>query len=198
MLELVLIRHGETSGNLRPTALGTTDLPLNERGRRQAQNLARVFGLATLEAIYASPLKRAADTADCINQKHQMTIDHVLDLSERDFGCWEGLSVEEIHATYPEEYAAWKQNPADYKILGGESAQEAYTRHARCIDTLLKRHTDGTILVVTHLGVIRNVLAYLLGMGIEGSFRFCVNTGSLARLQLDKTGYAVLTAFNEF
>lgn len=197
MIELVLIRHGETDGNLQPTALGTTDLPLNPRGKRQAQSLARLFGLSSPVAIYSSPLKRAADTANCINEKHHLTIDHVLDLSERDFGVWEGLSVNEIRTSFPEAYEAWQNDPADYVISGGESGQEAFQRHSRCIDTLLKRHEAGSVLVVTHLGAIRNMLAHLLGMGFEGTFRFHIENGAVCRLQIDQTGFACLKSFNE-
>ncbi len=197
MLELVLIRHGETAGNLRPTALGSTDLPLTERGRRQAHSLARVFALKKPEAIYASPLKRAADTAEAIARQHHMMVETMLDLSERHFGVWENLPVDEIRSAHSEEYAAWEQDLADYVIPGGESARAVYERNARLVDDLIKRHTDGTLILVTHLGCIRNILAHLLGMGLEGSWRFQVNTGSICRLQLDENAYAVLTAFNE-
>ncbi len=198
MLELVLIRHGETEGNLRTTALGVTDLPLTERGRRQASSLARVFTLEKPEAVYSSPLKRATETAEPIAKKHHMLVETMLDLEERNFGIWENMPVEEIRAVYPEEYAAWEENLADYVIPQGESAQEAYTRNARFVDTIIRRHTEGKIVVVTHLGCIRNMLAHLLGMGIEGAWRFKVNTGSICRLQIDENGYAALTAFNEF
>lgn len=198
MLELILIRHGETAGNLRPTALGVTDLPLTERGRRQASTLARVFALEKPEAIYASPLNRAADTAAAIAGRHHIMVETVPDIAERHFGVWEGLPVDEIRVKYPEEYAAWQQNPAEYVIPQGESALDTYTRNVRFISDLTKRCTEGKVIIVTHLGCIRNMLAHLLGMGIEGSWHFQVNTGGICRLQLDENGYAVLTAFNEF
>lgn len=198
MLELILIRHGETAGNLRPTALGTTDLPLTERGKRQAHSLARIFHLEKPEAIYTSPLCRAKDTAEAIARPHHMLAETMLDLAERNFGVWENLPVDEIRLRFPEDYAAWQQDMADFVIPGGESAKEAFNRNIRLVDDLIKRHIDGRVILVTHLGCIRNILAHLLGMGIEGSWRFQVKTGSVTRLRIDENGYGVLTALNEF
>jgi len=198
VLELVLIRHGETEGNLRPTALGATDLSLNERGRRQAQTLARVFALERPDAIYTSPLNRARETAEIINQKHGLSLELLPDLRERNFGIWENLPVEEIRSRYEAEYAAWEQDLADYVIPEGESAREVYERNTRAIDAITKNHPEGRVLVVTHLGCIRNILAHLLGMELAGAWRFQANTGSICRLKLDENGFAVLTSFNEF
>ena len=118
MLELILIRHGETAGNLRPTALGTTDLSLTERGRRQASTLSRLLSLESLTAIYTSPLKRAVETAEMIAKPHHMMAETMLDLEERHFGIWENLPVEEIRAKYEAEYMAWQADLAGYMPSG--------------------------------------------------------------------------------
>ncbi|MBR5236926.1 MAG: histidine phosphatase family protein [Clostridia bacterium] len=197
MLELILVRHGETAGNLRPTALGTTDLPLTERGRRQANSLSRVFALKRPEAIYTSPLRRASETAEAIAQPHGITVETIFDLCERRFGIWENMAVDDIRAEYEAEYTAWQQDLADYAIPGGESARQVYDRCAEVINELLKKHNEGSVVVVSHLGTIRCILAYLLGMGIEGSWRFQVNNGGICRVMIDENASGVLTAFNE-
>lgn len=198
MLELILIRHGETAGNLRLTALGTTDLPLTERGKRQAHSLGRVFALQKPEAVYTSPLIRAMETAEAIVRPHNMTAEPLLDLCERRFGIWENLLVDEIRTRYEEEYAAWQEDLMDYVIPLGESARECYDRNSRLVEELLHRHSEGTVILVTHLGCIRNILAHLLGMGIEGAWRFQAHTGSICRVQIDENGHGVLTSLNEF
>ncbi|MBQ4517306.1 MAG: histidine phosphatase family protein [Clostridia bacterium] len=198
MLELILVRHGETTGNLRPTALGTTDLPLTERGRRQASTLARVLGLVPPTAIYTSPLKRAVETAEIIAKPHHMMAETMLDLEERHFGIWENMAVEEIRANYEAEYMAWQQDLPGYVIPQGESAQMCYERNVRFLEEIVSRHTEGKVVVVSHLGCIRNMIAHLLGMGVESGWRFPVENGRICRLQIDENGYAVLTAFNEF
>ncbi len=198
MLELILVRHGETTGNLRPTALGTTDLPLTERGKRQSTTLARLFALEKPEVIYTSPLKRATETAEAIAKPHHMMVETILDLEERNFGIWENLSVEEIKATYPEEYATWQQDLAEYVIPQGESAAELYKRTSRFVDDVIRRNAGGKIIIVSHLGCLRSILAHLLGMGVEGMWRFNIENGKICRLRIDENAYAVLTAFNEF
>ena len=197
MLELVLIRHGETAGNQCPTALGITDLPLNEKGRRQASTLARVFALEKPEAIYSSPLVRAEETAIMIAKLHNMAVVPMQDLMERNFGFWENLAVDKIRSEYPQEYAEWKNDLAGYQIPGGESAKSHYDRLITAIDGLLEKHTEGRVILVTHLGCIRHILAYLLGMGIEGSWHFAANTGSICRVRIDENKNGVLTSFNE-
>ncbi len=198
MLDLLIVRHGETDGNLRPTALGTTDLPLNERGRRQAQALARVFKLDKPDVIYTSPLARAAETAKRIGEEHGLVPLPMLDLCERNFGLWENLAVDEIRVRFEEEYSQWQKDIVDYQIPGGESARVHSERLSRMMDDLIRRHQGEKVMLVTHLGCIRHLLAYLLGMGVEGSWRFSLKPGTFCRLQVDEKGFGVLSSLGEF
>ena len=196
MLEIILVRHGETEGNLRPTAIGTTDLPLTERGRRQAYSLSRMFALKKPDATYASTLKRAMDTAEMIAQPHDLSIEPVLDLGERNFGLLENRTLDSIRTEFEEEYDAWQADLAGYVMPGGESMQTVYDRSVRTIEAILKRHEEGSVIVVSHYNPIRAMLAHLLGMGIEGLWRFEVKNGAACRLEIQGS-HAVLTAFNE-
>ncbi len=199
MLELILVRHGETAGNLRLTALGTTDLPLTERGKRQAHSLGRALALQKIDAIYTSPLVRAADTAEAIARPHSILPEQMLDLCERRYGLWENTLVDELRVKFPEEYTAWQADILDYVIPLGESLRECYERSVRLVDMLIRRHSEGgTVVLVTHGGCIRNMLAHLLGLGINGVTKFQVNTGSLCRIKIDEDGQSSLTSFNEF
>ncbi len=198
MIELILVRHGETEANSEPTALGSTDLALSDRGRMQALSLARLFKTEKIDALYASPLLRTMETAEILGEKHELFIEPVLDLCERDFGIWETLPVRVIRERYPEDYAAWQQDKAGYKIPEGESAYEAYLRNTAAIESILKRHEAGKIVVVTHLGCIRNILAHLLGLGILGSWQFDAKNGRVCRLQIDEAKNVLLTSLNEF
>ena len=198
MLDIILVRHGETAGNLRPTALGTTDLELNERGRRQAQSLARVFKLEKPDVIYTSPLSRASETANAIAREHGMNPEPMLDLCERNFGRWENLPVDEIRVRFEEAYSAWQEDIVNYQIPGGESAREHNERLVRMMGDIIRRHQGEKVMLVTHLGCIRHLLAYLLGMGIEGSWRFSLKPGTFCRLQVDEKGFGVLSSLGEF
>ncbi len=198
MLNLILVRHGETAGDLHHTALGTTDLPLTDRGKRQVYSLSRVFALQKPEAIYTSPLIRAKETAEAIAKPHGITPEPLLDLCERRYGVWENLLFDVIRTQFAEEYAAWQADPVDYVIPLGESARECYERNVRMAEELLRKHSEGTVILVSHADCIRNICAYLLGLGLEGASHFMPNTGSICRLQIDEKGHGVLTSFNEF
>ncbi len=195
MLEIILVRHGETDSNIRGTYCGWTDRELNERGKAQAKRAAEILKADKLDAIYASPLKRAYGTASIINQAHN--IDIIVDerLKEQNFGEWEDLTYAEIVGKYPEECVKWRSDWMNYCIKGGENPAQVYGRISDFIDTAAGAYKSGTILVVTHLGCIRMILAHMLGMSMEGFWRFRVDNSGISRLAVND-GYAYLKALN--
>ncbi len=197
MLELILMRHGETESNTRMAYVGRTDVPLNPRGEKQVTRAAQHFMQENLDAIYVSPLKRTMQTARAILKYQDKPLIKKPELCERDFGIWDDLSYEEIQAQYPAEHDAWLADWANYQIPRGESAAEVYERNCRAVDEIVAEHPDGRVLVVTHLGCIRNMLAYLLGMGLPGTFRFTVRTAGICRVEIDEGQFAVLKSLNE-
>lgn len=196
MVEVLLIRHGETAGNIRKTALGTTDLPLNERGICQAEHMGSLLADETIAAIYTSPLLRAKTTAEIVAKPHGITPVAVRNLEERHFGIWENIAVDDIRERFPEEYAAWQQNLPDYQIPGGETARENFHRVQKAVKDILRRHHSGKIILVSHLGCIRNLIACFLGKEVENAWDYNVKNGSLTRLQIEEGKNAVLTAFD--
>jgi broad specificity phosphatase PhoE len=116
-------------------------------------------------------------------------------LKERCFGIWENLVYSEIKDKYPELHDKWVKDWIEYKIPEGESAREAYNRNTKAVDEIISRHSEGKVLVVTHLGAARFIISYLLGMGIEGSWRFTVNNGTISTIRITD-GFAVLSSLN--
>ena len=196
MLELILVRHGETDSNIRGTHLGWTDIPLNQEGFRQVNSLAEKYKDQHFDRIYCSPLIRTKQTADAINKYHQIEINYLEGLKERNFGIWEDLVYNEIKDNHTELHDAWIKDWIDFKIPDGESAREAFERAETAINQIISKHQEGRVLVVTHLGAIRFMLASLLGMGIEGSWHFRMLNAAAARVEITE-GYSVLVALNE-
>ncbi|MBZ4645488.1 MAG: alpha-ribazole phosphatase [Petroclostridium sp.] len=196
MLELILIRHGETDSNIKGTHLGWTDIPLNEQGIKQAEHIANLLKNEPIDQVYSSPLKRAMQTAHAINKYHGKNIINLDAIKERNFGIWEDLIYDEIKEKHRELHDKWVKDWIDFKIPKGESARETFERVTAAVDEIINKHQEGKVVIVTHLGSIRNIIAYLLGMTIEGSWRFRVLNGSAARIQISD-GYAVLTSLNE-
>lgn len=172
---IYLIRHGALyEGNEPNRCLGHTDQPLSDRGRRQAQKMARWFQNKDIDRIYCSPLKRCVSTAKIIKQQlweQGMDIEMKIQeaLQEMDMGEWDNLSFAEIRKQYPLEYEERGRNLGYYSPPGGESFYQAGIRFSRCLDEI-RRESDGNILIVAHAGVMRGYLSNLLSISLNGVF----------------------------
>jgi alpha-ribazole phosphatase len=177
------------------TYLGWTDVELNETGIKQAQMVSDKLKDTKFDYIISSPLKRAKTTAEIINKHHNLRINYEDGLKERNFGLWDDLTYKEITERFPEESELWAKDWSNYSAPGGESSVQAHKRKTDFIDNLISEKDEGVILIVTHLGCIRKITAHLLGMGIEGSWRFRVDNCSITKIKItDK--YPVLTLLN--
>lgn len=196
MLELILIRHGQTDSNKRRTYMGWTDVELNEEGIRQARNLKEKLKNLSVDKIYSSPLKRARKTAEIINENFNLDIHYDNNLKERNFGIWDDLTDDEIKKLNEKEYNAWQKDWKNYPVKGGESGMDSYERVIKFTENILNSFDSGRILIVSHLGTIRFMLSYLLGMGIEGSWRFRLDNCEMAKIQVTD-GYGILTSLGK-
>ncbi|POM27847.1 Glucosyl-3-phosphoglycerate phosphatase [Actinomadura rubteroloni] len=158
---LVLWRHGQTAWNLENRFQGKTDVPLDDTGRSQARRAAALLTALRPTALLASPLQRAADTAQALADLTGLPVRHDRDLIERDGGVWEGLTGAEIRERYPAEQAVW-QPP------GGETSAQV----AKRVGTALDRALDdlppaGVLVVASHGAALRLGLCHLLGLPEE-------------------------------
>ncbi|RCX17559.1 alpha-ribazole phosphatase [Anaerobacterium chartisolvens] len=195
MLELILVRHGETDSNKKGTYLGWTDVELNERGLRQARGARDRLKGTRVDGIYCSPLKRASKTAEIINENFNVALKPSDALKERNFGIWDDLTYNEIISGFPEQHALWVEDHINYCVEGGESTIQAYRRITEFIDQLLC-HSQGTFIIVTHMGCVRKIISYLLGMKIEDSWRFSVDNCGISKIIINDEKYAYLTLLN--
>lgn len=146
--------------------------------------------------IYSSPLVRCMRTAEIINKAHSLDITQVDDLRERNFGVWENLTHEEIKSKFPDHYEKWVKDWKNFSIEEGESAVRSHERLIKCIDSLIQKHKEGKLLVVTHLGPIKNIITHLLGLEIDAMWRFRIDNCGITRVEINDKGYAYLTMLN--
>lgn len=196
MTELVLVRHGETDSNVRGTYLGWVDVPLNKNGINQAKIAGSKLKNEKFDLCFASPLKRAFKTAEIILEGQALPVQTDDRLKERNFGIWDDMTFLEISQKYPEEHKKWLQDINNYEIEGGESFGHSYYRNVEFTDLLIKEYQNKKILIVTHTGCIRNIFAYLTGLGMDGVWRFKIDNATINRLEINDEGYAYIKALN--
>ena len=114
MIELLLIRHGETAWNRERRMQGHIDIPLSDAGLRQAQALGQALAAERPDAIYSSDLGRARATVQPVADAHQMPVVLRESLRERCYGAFEGMTYQEISERYPQEMKRWNQQLHQY------------------------------------------------------------------------------------
>ena len=160
----MLWRHGQTAWNLEGRFQGTTDIALTEVGIGQAKRAARLLAALKPDAVIASDLQRAADTAAELAALTSLDVSHHEGLRETYAGVWQGLTHDEISSRFGEEYAAWKRGEP-VRRGGGELETEVADRAAPVIlDAADKLPDGGTLVVVSHGGAIRTAIGRLIGL----------------------------------
>lgn len=154
MTRIIITRHGETDWNRQGIAQGRTDIPLNEKGREQANRLAERLKNEQIDVIYSSPLSRAMDTAKAVQKFHpraQIVEDD--DLIEISLGTGEGVKLGEN----------WKNELLfdDPIRPEGESPKQVMERSIRAIDRIVLENQGKSVLVVCHGGVKRMLAMHL-------------------------------------
>ncbi|MFP8906082.1 histidine phosphatase family protein [Streptomyces atacamensis] len=161
---IVLWRHGQTAWNLERRFQGTTDIELTGAGLEQARRSARLLAALRPDAIIASDLKRAVDTAAELAAITGLEVTRYESLRETYAGVWQGLTHEEIVERHGEEYAAWKRGEP-VRRGGGELETEVADRAAPVVERNAEKLPDGGVLVVvSHGGTIRTTIGRLLGL----------------------------------
>ncbi len=163
MMEIILVRHGETEWNVTEVFRGRIDIALNETGLKQAESLARHLSNKKIDAICSSPLRRAMETAEIIASYHETRPRIVSGLIDFDYGQWQGLSHQKVKAKYGELYGEWVNRPERVKMPGGESLEDVRKRALEVINNIAARET-GTAVLVSHRVVNKVLICALLGL----------------------------------
>ena len=169
---LLLIRHGEPEEDARGRCYGRLDVGLSPTGRFQAGAAAAALASEPVDAVYASPRRRAVESARFLADAHHLEVVVEDDFREIDFGRFEGRSYDEIAVEDPETYRAWMERPTEVTFPGGESYAEMRERVARAARRVREAHAGRTVAIVAHGGTNRVLLAEALGVEAAGVFRF--------------------------
>ena len=163
MSRLLVWRHGNTDWNAGHRVQGQTDVPLNALGHQQAVDAAELLARFRPDAIVASDLRRAADTAAALAALTGLPVKSDPRLRERYFGAWQGLTMTEVAETRPDEYARWTSG-ADHISDDVETLDDLGKRVAEALrDAATAAPPGGTVVVATHGAAARQGVGHLLG-----------------------------------
>lgn len=160
MTRLILIRHGYSKNNKEKKFTGQMDVPLDNIGFSQAEATAKfVLKNYKVDAIYSSDLLRAYDTVKPIAEVLNLPVTYCKGLREIDVGKWQGMFFEDIKRLYPEKYLEYKGRTDSFRFEGGESFEDLKKRVVIALEKIDKENMGKTIVIGTHGGVIRALLA---------------------------------------
>jgi len=195
LTKILLVRHGRTTLHHEDRFWGSTDIPLNNTGIRQAGRLRERLTGEKFYNIYASTLERARATAEIIAAPHSLDVTACPELCECNFGFAEGLTFDEIkrlHADLARDLSDWKAA----EFPGGESLTDMNTRLQPFLARLAGHRPEDTVLVVAHGGPIRLLICNLLGLAMKYWLNLRIDMASLSIVETYPQG-TILTLLND-
>ena len=170
MTTVYLIRHAQSTANVAHICAGSLNVALTKLGRMQAERLAEYFEDKHIDAIYSSDLQRAANTALPTARKKGLEIHTTPLLREAYNGVWEGMFVDDVIETYPQEWSYWKTMMGDSKAPSGETRDEARDRMRDIISKIAEENDGKTIIVVSHAISIRSFMGHVFKKTFEEGY----------------------------
>jgi probable phosphomutase (TIGR03848 family) len=194
MTTLFLIRHATTAATGKKLG-GRTQAPLDEPGRAQAEAAAQRLADVPFKAIYASPLRRTAETAEIVAAPHGLDVVHDDGLLEVEYGRWtdKPLATVAKHKLWPVIQA----RPSLVAFPDGETIRAAQLRAVDAVEALVAANKGKVIAAVSHADVIKAVVSFYLGQPLDLFQRIVINPASTTVLQLEPGGRPALLRLND-
>ena len=199
MQRLVLIRHGETVGESSVRLYGRTDIEMSDAGREQMRLAGGALAGGRFDAAYASPMKRSVEAARLVLRgvsggaaPEPLIVDG---FREIDFGDWEGWTLEEAERRDPDNFAKSRTQGMEFCFPGGDTRQGFFERAAAAgRGAFSAPDARWPAVAVLHKGVIKAILAELLGISFEEAGEMPIELGSIHRLEFAAGRWHVASA----
>jgi len=163
-----MVRHGATTLSAEDRFAGAVNVELSDEGKFQAQVLADRLADDSIAAVYSSPLTRTIQTATILASPHNIPVIHRDGLREIHHGHWEGMRRADVETQFPDEYAAWEEDPFTFAPHGGEAGVNVIARALPVIREIVSEHRGQNVLIVSHKATLRLVISSLLGFDARG------------------------------
>lgn len=171
VVRLVVVRHGATANNLAAQFTGQSDVPLSALGEQQALALAASLANERFDALISSDLQRARATLAPLAELLEQPVRLDAALREIGVGVWEGQSGAAVRAQYPGAIERWESSET-YAPEGGEAVVAFRERIVDALERTCREFSGGSVLWMTHGGVLGVLLCHMLGMDIQRRWQF--------------------------
>jgi len=188
---ITLIRHGETDWNAEGRLQGHLQVPLNRRGRAQAEALATCLQDTGFDAVYSNDLLRALQTAWTIVRPKGQAVRADERLREWDLGVLAGLGRAQAEQEQPHAARIRREHLVDEPIPGGESLRRRFERVTGAVAEIAVRHRGECVLVVSHGGPLGDCYRRAVGTGIEEPMRIDLRNATINRIRIDGDDWTV-------
>ena len=189
---ILAIRHGETAWNVDARIQGQLDVALNQTGRWQAHRLALALADEGIDAVYASDLRRALETAQAVAAGCGCGIVTDTGLRERGFGEFEGLTFKEVEQRWPQQSERWRKRDPHFGPGGGEALLAFYTRCVDSVARLASAHPGQAIAVVAHGGVMDCLYRAATRAELQAPRSWQLGNASINRLLYTPQGFTLV------
>lgn len=190
---IILVRHGETDWNVSHRVQGRADIPLNERGLKQASFVADFLQKEKVDAIYTSPLSRAKTTAETIRGNREIPFFIEEGFTEVNLGLWDGHTPEEMDALFPHAYDQWKEDPLQVVPPEGESFQEVQKRAVAALERIVREQEGKTVVIVSHMGCLSTVLLHISKKSLSLLWEKPIVNCGLSEISYDGNRFEILS-----
>lgn len=189
---IVAIRHGETDWNAGARLQGQIDIPLNRHGRAQAARLADALRDEGLQAVFASDLGRASDTARALASPLGLPLHLDRGLRERAFGIFEGRTYDEIARHWPAGAERWRSRDPEFAPDGGETLAGFFGRCVAVAERIATAHAGCCIALVSHGGVLDALYRAAVRIPIGAPRTWQLGNASVNRLLHTTQGFSLV------
>lgn len=193
---LFLVRHGITEANYLGIYQGQADVPLSAKGRLQIAALRERLRDERFAVCYTSALARARVSAEILLEEHFCPLRSTPNLNELSYGAWEGLTRAQVRERYPDAWEEFLEDPIIHAAPGGETNADLRARVTRVLAEIADQYQDEAILIVSHGGTLRAIIAGYLNLDPSESWKLRIDNASLSVIDV-YAGGGVLTLFND-
>ena len=165
---IYMVRHGATKLSAEDRFAGAVDVELSDEGKFQAARLTERLLDDSITAVYCSPMTRTIQTAAILASPQHTPVIHKDGLREIHHGHWEGMRRSDVESQFPDEYAAWEEDPFTFAPQGGEAGVNVIARALPIIREIVLEHRGQNVLVVSHKATLRLLISSLLGFDARG------------------------------